>query len=1016
MALREVWLKQNRTVMKKFTTSLLIALGIYAQAVYAQQPEKLADINSILEPTVAFSHNMWVDDNKVFFTNEQGYLGVYDGANYSVIQQHSAIEVVSVNGTVYFAANNGGAGRELFKYDGSTTTLIDLNPSGDSNPLYLTAIGSDLYFSADNGSDGRELWKYDGATATQIDIVEGSVGSSPERLVAYGSELVFFAEDGVNGRELWKCTGTSAELIQDIRSGSIGSNGSDNPYFENHDGKLYFSANDGVGVELFEYDGSTTTKIDVNGTSGGTSPRYLTSFGSNLYFAASITSTGNELYQYDGSVPSLVTDIQVGTGSSIPNPSTKDQKFKVVNGNMYFQANDGTNGSELYKYNGTTLTRIDVNPNSGDLSGNGYIDFIGSMGNSIYFQGYGGSAFGSELWKYDGTTLTQIEIRSGSDGSAVRHMTEINGELYFTAYYGDDTNDWHLWKYTGTNASVVNLTGITHYSDPYYFTKVGNRIYFSADDGIHGSELWYTDGTTTEMVADIYPGEDGSSPNNLIEFDSKLVFFAEDDEGYKMIVFDGSNFQTFEIEGTDEDPIIFNGDLYFGGNNGVNGTELLKFDGTSVTLVQDINPSGSSDARDFYIWGSDLYFSAQDGTNGRQLWKYDGTEATLELDLRDDDGDSSPRRLRELGSNLYFEAYTPTTGDELFKYDGTTATAIDVNVGSQSSNIQYVVEYQGSLFFYANDVAIDTELYEYDGENLTLHDLNSEDSSYPSYLTVYNDILYFQARDDANGNEMWSYDGVSFDVIDINPGPSNSYVYNFFLHGPYLYFNADNGSDGYGMYRFDATGDPEYLGSPVEYYADQEHDYAYMDDYIYFQGAVQSDYEPWKLRAISQENDILTFSVASQMSNAVIDDEAHTINVELVYGSGVTNLNPIITVSEYAQVTPSGAQDFSSPFVYTVTSEYGVPQEWTVTVSVSDVLSIEDQWDVNVYPNPTSDILRVSSKEALSVKVFDLNGRIMTQTSGREIQVDMSNLKTGLYLVQLSQGNQSITHKVIKTN
>jgi ELWxxDGT repeat protein len=72
------------------------------------------------------------------------------------------------------------------------------------------AVGNTLFFTADNGTNGRELWKTDGTTqgTTLVsDIRSGFSGSYPVNLVAVGNTLFFTANNGVNngvnGSELW---------------------------------------------------------------------------------------------------------------------------------------------------------------------------------------------------------------------------------------------------------------------------------------------------------------------------------------------------------------------------------------------------------------------------------------------------------------------------------------------------------------------------------------------------------------------------------------------------------------------------------------------------------------------------------------------------------------------------------------------------------------------------------------------------------------------------------------------
>ncbi len=42
-------------------------------------------------------------------------------------------------------------------------------------------------------------------------------------------------------------------------------------------------------------------------------------------------------------------------------------------------------------------------------------------------------------------------------------------------------------------------TPITAPVNPEFLTPVGNTVYFAANDGIHGRELWRTDGTAAGM-------------------------------------------------------------------------------------------------------------------------------------------------------------------------------------------------------------------------------------------------------------------------------------------------------------------------------------------------------------------------------------------------------------------------------------------------------------------------------------------------------------------------------------
>ena len=78
----------------------------------------------------------------------------------------------------------------------------------------MTAAGATVYFRANDGVTGIELWKSDGTEAgTNLvkDIRPGSAGADAANMTNVGGTLYFGAFDSATGYELWKSDGTEAE-------------------------------------------------------------------------------------------------------------------------------------------------------------------------------------------------------------------------------------------------------------------------------------------------------------------------------------------------------------------------------------------------------------------------------------------------------------------------------------------------------------------------------------------------------------------------------------------------------------------------------------------------------------------------------------------------------------------------------------------------------------------------------------------------------------------------------------
>lgn len=290
-----------------------------------------------------------------------------------------------LNGLLYLAVNDGGgSGQEPWVHDPAQAIsvgtnpkmLVDINSGGPgSSPSFYTPLSDRLYFKARDGTTGLELWVYDPALPVSLptnpsrvaDINPGPGDGFKFRIIAFDNRLFLEGDDGSNGRELWiydpaQATSGSNPLLVDINPGLADSSPSDFAAFNN---LLYFRADDGAGngFELWVYDPTQAISVgtnpkmlaDINPGTGSGSPSRLTGFNNLLYFRANDgVGNGNELWVYDpaqavsaGTNPRLVADINPGAGNSSPDLLSGVELL----GRLYFKADDGSTGNELWLLN-----------------------------------------------------------------------------------------------------------------------------------------------------------------------------------------------------------------------------------------------------------------------------------------------------------------------------------------------------------------------------------------------------------------------------------------------------------------------------------------------------------------------------------------------------------------------------------------------------------------------------------------------------------------------------------------
>lgn len=139
-----------------------------------------------------------------------------------------------------------------------------------------------------------------------------------------------------------------------------------------------------------------------------------------------------------------------------------------------------------------------------------------------------------------------------------------------------------------------------------------------------------------------------------------------------------------------------------------------------------------------------------------------------------------------------------------------------------------------------------------------------------------------------------------------------------------------------------------------------------------------------------------------------------TINVELELPNFCYVFNLIDTYGDGGG--PVSLIDSEGLTIYSTTGSYGSGESANFSVTESPLgLNDIDKLNVFIYPNPTSGILNIQTQSNVDIDVFDITGKLIHSEFGVSDgdQIDLSNLKSGLYLVKMFDEVNESTQKII---
>jgi ELWxxDGT repeat protein len=405
--------------------------------------------------------------------------------------------VTELGGMVLFAANDGATGAELWRSDGTaqgTRLVKDILPgptgsepgslkNGDSSPGFV-ALDGRVFFPANDGATGTELWTSDGTEAgtfRMMDIRRGVIGSNPAWLTVAGHRLFFKANDGIAGEELWVSDGTpvGTRLLADVMPGAPGSlPGSLTPVGD----RLFWRASGpnqtGTWALWTTDDTAAGTRLvkDVE-----PEPRSLVNVGGTLYFVVADRPWEHELYvlwKSDGTSAGTVPikELFDGANSFLP------QYLTPVGDALYFRA---LQKPGLWKSNGTPESTVKV---SGKCK-----EWLVNVQGTLFCLDRSDGDTSFAIWRSAGTPSDTCMVKDGFslEGGKPWQPTGIGGRFLFRA--GQEGAGSELWKGDGTGAGTMLARDIlpgSETSHPREIVVAGERVFFVADDGVSGNELW----------------------------------------------------------------------------------------------------------------------------------------------------------------------------------------------------------------------------------------------------------------------------------------------------------------------------------------------------------------------------------------------------------------------------------------------------------------------------------------------------------------------------------------------
>lgn len=606
----------------------------------------------------------------------------------------------------------------LLKEIGRTVTYAS------SSPQHFTPVGaggSSAVFFARRDASTLSLMGTDGTAAGTMVLHDfAHVESAPLPLVgavaAAGTSVFFTVEGGGGHWQLWKTNGTVPGTVM-VKS-----------------------------VEA----------LDAYGYFAGT-PSQIAALGNQVVFSAWSTGNGQEPWVSDGTAAGTyqLADVKPGMNAGTPESSNPDGLATGI-GAVYFSANDGTHGVELWKTDGTPAGTVMVKDLRDGMQPSYPGGFTASNG-LVYFTARGEATYGepeqiyatTEVWRTDGTAAGTVRVHYESEEFSFGGFYPLGSQTVFIrphrlqGNFGGaitETNGrFYITDGTAAGTSVHGITPNTTLSPRSVLGQFpdGSLLYVARGDGLFPNFNYRLALLSNGVPTEILQGDLASHAFLGGSFYGVVTRRYYPDTLWRYSPGTGlANLGTFSASPT----LRAAGNKVYAEFTGPASAPVgiepyrLQADG-QLTLLGDLRPGSTTDfyqegipntARVEVVNGT-LVFPAI-GESGYELWKSDGTQAgtTVLKELVPGSAGhnagfdpTAPRfeAFQRVGQRLFFvrSLPAPSQEQELWVTDGTEAGTV-LLVSRERAFLSSIQPWPGGVWWTEHDYQNDTnELWFSDG-------------------------------------------------------------------------------------------------------------------------------------------------------------------------------------------------------------------------------------------------------------------------------------------------------------